>query len=133
MPFNYKRMQKVANRLLGPKVFGNPFILKKVKNKTKYDPTTKKQVKVYTEHEGVGVLLPYAEETIGALDNIVKAGDKRFVCQMKEEEVIPVESKDQVFFQGELYNILSVKTLNPNGQKLLTHTLQLRKAAEGLS
>ena len=132
MAFDYAGMQKVAKNLLGSNVFGNPFTLKKVTSKQKFDSVTKKTVKVYKSYTGVGVLLPYPEEAIGSLSNIIKAGDKKFVCQMDDEAIIPLETKDQVVFQGELYNILNVKTLNPNGQKLLIHTLQLRKASEGL-
>lgn len=132
MGFNYKKMQKTAQRLVGEQKFGNPFILKKVTNKKKYNPVAKKQIKVYKEYKGGGTILPIAEEAIGALANIIKAGDKKFICQMEDETIIPLETKDQVVYEGETYNILNVKSLNPNGQVLLIHTLLLRKASEAL-
>lgn len=130
MGFDYKGMQRVAKKLLGESVFGNPFVLKKISNNKKFDSLTKKQIKEYKEYDGVGVLLPFAEEAIGALSNIVKAGDKKFICQMEDETIIPVETKDQIVYQNEVYNILNVKSLNPNGQRFLIHTLVVRKASE---
>ncbi|MBQ0112636.1 MAG: hypothetical protein KBT03_05865 [Bacteroidales bacterium] len=129
MAFNYARMQKTAKKLLSPKGFGSPFLLKKVSGQ-KYDLIKKKTIKTYEEFEGVGIILPIAEETIGALSTIVKAGDKKFVCQMNDELIIPIETKDQIIFENETYNILSVKSLIPNGKKMLIHTLIIRKATQ---
>jgi len=128
MSFDYKSMQTMAANLLSSAEFGNPFILKK-KGGTVYDKSTKKNVTTYTDYSGVGVSRAYSVEQIGALANIIKAGDLQFICQMDDESIIPVENNDRVIYGDVTYNLLDVKTLNPNGSKIMIHYLHLRRAS----
>ena len=126
MAFDYNAMQNMATNLLTE--FGNSFVLKKPTGKPVYDAETKKNIQQYSYYNGVCVMKTYTAEMIGNLENIINAGDVSFVCTLKDISVIPTEGKDQVVFGGYTYNVLHVATSNPNGNKIIVHTLHCRRA-----
>lgn len=128
MAFDYDAMKEMAYSMLSPEQFGSAFTLVKPDGEPHLDPDTLMMVGGETEHTGVGVMRQYTAEMIGALSNIIEAGDVQLICQMDESGVVPTEGVDKVRFGGEEYSVINVRTLNPNGGNVLLHTLQLRKA-----
>lgn len=128
MPFNYKNMQKIADKLLSDKVFGGPCILLR-QSGTTYDPIKKKNINTYEEFSGNCVRKTYEDDGLGKLADIVKAGDLEFKLTLKDLSVQPEKNKDKIFFEGVTYNIIEVATANPNGKIPLVHTCYARKAS----
>ena len=124
--FNYEEMREVANDLFD--LFGNTFILKKPDGTPTYNPKTKKTEQLYKEYSGRCVMKTYSAETIGAMSNIIQAGDVAFSCTLDDNSIRPTEAQDKVNYQGTTYNIISVATSNPSGDLIVVHTLHCRKA-----
>lgn len=126
MAFDYDAMAEMANNMIGPEQFGSIFTLVKPDGEPHLDPDTLMMVGGETEHTGVGVMRQYSAEMIGALANIIQAGDVELICRIDDGST-PVEGVDKVVYSGTEYSVISVRTLNPNGQNLLLHTVQLRR------
>lgn len=132
MAFDYQAMADMAQTMLGPEEFGSPFILMKPDGEEELDPETLMMTQGWSEHTGVGVMKQYSAEMIGALSNIIQAGDTELICRTDDGSV-PVEGEDKVVFGGTEYNVLSVGTLNPSGSLVLLYKVQLRRAGDGNS
>lgn len=124
----YTDMKAVATSLISR--FGSDCVLRKPDGKPVFNPDTNKNEQRYSEFTGKCVMRPYVAETIGALNNIIKAGDVEFKCVMDDQSVIPTESVDKILFGGILYNIQTVETVCPDGATILVHSLQARRATK---
>ncbi|MCQ2081591.1 MAG: hypothetical protein MJZ11_08025 [Lachnospiraceae bacterium] len=105
--------------------FGAPLKLHKLID-DEYDEKSFSQKKIYKDYNGVGVKLNYSEEVIGEGDNIIKAGDVKFICQLPED---PTEDKDQIIFGRHIYNIITVEDVSPDDEIVIIYKLQCRKAS----
>lgn len=121
--FDYQQMIDVADELIG--AFGNDCKLVKIVG-SEYDETTMKKVVVTEEYPGIAVKKQYSSEMVGNLSNIIKMGDVSFVCRF-DDEVVPVEGKDKIEFDGILYNILNVITVEPAGSPTIVYRLHTRR------
>ena len=124
MAFNYKKMQKTADKLPSNQKFGGPFTLKK-KTGQRYDSVSKKQVPVYEEYMGNCVKKTYKDTGLGHLKDIVKAGDLEFICTMKDLKIFP-DKNDQIIFEGTTYNVITPELIEPNGKLPLVHKCYAR-------
>ena len=123
--FDYSSMADTALSLLED--FGNPFTLKKAEGTPVYNPKTKKTEVSYKEYSGTGVMLTYDAETIGRSNNIINAGDMKFLCQLDDTSIIPVESTDKILFEGITYNIINKAPINPSGSSVVVFEIQTRR------
>lgn len=124
----YDRMRNTAVSLIT--TYGNSFVLKKPDRVSVFNPETARNEQQFSEYTGKCVMKPYVAEMIGALNNIIKAGDVEFKCVMDDMSVTPTEGKDKIIFGGNTYNILTVSTIKPDGNTVIVHSLQARRATK---
>lgn len=75
-------------------------------------------------YDGIAVRLRYSEEIIGSNDNIINAGDVKFICQFP---TAPSAMKDLIVFGGKSYNVISVDEICPDGSTVLLYIVQTRR------
>ena len=121
--FDYQQMIDVADELIG--AFGSSCTLVKVTG-TEYDKKTMKSIATTESFSGIAVKKQYSSEMVGSLSNIIKMGDVSFVCRF-DDEVVPVEGKDKIIFDGITYNILNVITVEPSGTPTIVYRLHTRR------
>lgn len=124
----YDKMRNVSVSLIT--TYGDSLVLQKPDGVPVFNPETNKNEQQFSEYTGKCVMKPYVAEMIGALNNIIKAGDVEFKCVMDDMSVTPTEGKDKIIFGGDTYNILTVSTIKPNGKTVLVHSLQARRATK---
>lgn len=109
---NYNKLRTVSLNLL--KQFGN----------AKKCTLLKKENGKIVEYKGVGVKLDYNSEAVGSNDNMIKAGDAKFLCLF---DVQPSEMTDIIKFEQDTFNIINAGVLSPNGITSVLYTLQIRR------
>lgn len=88
-----------------------------------YDPSTGSATNTETNYTVKGVLLPYKREAISSSD-LIQQGDMKLLVQPTGAPL--AKPQDKVTVNSELWVIVNVKPLYPNGQ-LLLQEWQIRK------
>lgn len=81
-----------------------------------YDPATSEATNTETNYTVKGVLLPYKVQAIASSD-LIQQGDMKLLVQPTGAPL--AKPQDKVTVNSELYVIVNVKPLYPNGQLLL--------------
>jgi len=123
--FDYEGIADTTLSLLED--FGNPFILKHQVGTPKYNPKTKKTDASYEDFSGTGVMTRYEGDAIGRSNNVINAGDMKFICQLDDKSIIPTEFTDKISFMGVVYNIVNKDPINPSGDYAVAYIIQARR------
>lgn len=121
----YDALIKAANKLLTDK--GQNVTATRVTEGT-YDPATGQATNTETSYSVKAVILPYKRDAI-ASDELVQQGDMKLLVsplQTAGGAMIELKPQDKVTVNGELWVIVSVRPLYPNGQ-LVFQECQIRK------
>lgn len=123
--FQYSRMARTAKRLIDR--FGGPAALKAYYDTPNPDQPNRPGTRVSVEQNLQAVFLKYEEKHIDGTQ--VKMGDQRVLIEAMSL-VLPVQLKGQIVRQldgeSEVWNIVTIKPLNPGGVRLI-YTIQVRR------
>ena len=87
-----------------------------------YDATTGENTITTSETTDKGVILPYGDGLNTSQDSLIKANDQQIFIQMATAPSV----SDKISVAGVVYDIVSVKALEPAGTNVL-YELQVRK------
>lgn len=120
---DYSALRSVSDSLItGFSNSQSAYLLKGEKSK---DISTGKVLKTYRQVAGLAVMTGYSEESIGQSGGVVEAGDVKFVCRFSEK---PVEAVDRIRYAGTDYNLIHVRSVDPQGSLPVVYIVQGRRA-----
>ena len=121
----YDSLIKAANKLIADK--GQTVTFTQVTEGT-YDPATSSATNAETNYTVKAVLLPYNAQAVSS-SALIQQGDMKLLVSPKQSSgsaMITASPQDKVTINGELWVIVNVKPIYPNGQ-LVFQEWQIRK------
>ncbi len=115
----YSQLASTGTRLLAK--YGRDVVLRKVTQSGSYNPATGSQANTTSDTTYKGVVLDYKDGETEVQGELVLKGDKQLLL----EPAAAPTAQDAILIGGVLFQVLSVKEVNPAGTRVL-RVLHLR-------